>query len=185
MPSPRLRAAMRLYSSGAVRTKGEAADAVGLNRQYLYLMSSPGIGNTHLRQITEEVDAALQDRTVDMSSVLSLLGRRAVGVIHEMMEYSESDMLRFKAAQDLADRSPETSKTIKAAVANVHLTGADAKELAAALVSSARVKEQYAHVAEGDFVRVDLGEAVQASPNEQSPNGDEWTNKISLILQKK
>jgi hypothetical protein len=182
-----MKAATRLYESGAVRTKAEAADAVGLSRGAMYVMTSPKVDNPHLKQLREEIDGAIADRTIDMSVVLALLGRRALTVINEVMEESDSDGLRLKAAQDLADRSPETSKTIKAAVANVNISGADAKELASALVRSARVKEKYAHVAEGDFVRVNTDEEVETVPEdtEQPPDGDDkWKNKISRILQK-
>ena len=174
--SPRVKMAIRLYESGACKTKAQAADAAGLSRQHMYLMTSACVSNPRARALTEEIDGALTDRTIDMSKVLSLLGRRAVQNINTIMENSESEGLRLRAAQDLADRSPETSKTIKAAVAHVNITGEDAKELAAALVSSAKVSEKYAHLAEGDFVKVDVSKSVD---NKQLTKGDECPTKIS------
>ena len=167
--SPRLRAAHRLYSSGAVPSKRAAAEAVGLHPQYYYLMSSPQVGNPGLRLLRDEIDEAIQDKTIDMSRVLTMIGRKAIQSLYEIMQMSDSEGLRLKAAQDLADRSPETSKTIKHAVANINISGADARDIAAALVSSAKAREEFAHVAEGDFVRVDMKDDTEAT---QIPSGN-------------
>jgi hypothetical protein len=154
--SPRVRAAQRLYASGTVPTKKAAAEAVGLKPGYFYLMTSPQVSNPEIAGLRDHIDQAIEDQTVDMSKILQMLGRKAVGELYRIMRDGGSEIVKRKAAQDLADRSPETSKTIKAAVANIHLSGSDAKELAAAMVTSARAKEKFAEVAEGDFVRVDL-----------------------------
>lgn len=91
-----------------------------------------------------------------MSKVLELLGREAIGRIRGHMNNEDNPAsVQLKAAQDLADRSPETSKTIKHEVASISLSGQDAKEMAAALVESARSRERFSHVAEGDFVQVE------------------------------
>lgn len=90
-----------------------------------------------------------------MSKVLSLLGREAVGKLRGLMD-SNSEMIQLKAAQDLADRSPETSKTIKHEVASITISGQDAKEMAEALVESARSREKFSHLAAEDFVQVEM-----------------------------
>ncbi len=160
-PSPRLKLAQRLYTSGAVPTKRAAAEAAGLNPGYFYLMTSQQIANPELHLVKDDIDAKIHDQTVNMSKVLELLGRKAVGKINEIMSNEAMHpALQLKAAQDLADRAPSTSKTIKHAIAAVQITGKDAKELAASLVESARSREQYSHVAEGDFVRVDTEQAA-------------------------
>ena len=162
-PSPRLRMAARLYASGAVKTKKEAAEAFDLDPVYFYHMTSPNIGNETMRRIHDDVDSAIQDETISMSRVLSLIGRKAVGKLYGIMRDGQSEMLQFKAAQDLADRSPETSKTLKIESANITLSGADAKELAESLVMSAKARVKFQEAAEGDFIRVDTDKIVKAS----------------------
>lgn len=153
-PSPRVRNALRLYASGAVKSKKEAAEAVGLSPQALYTPTMPSLGDTPTRRLMNEIDAALDDKTVDMSRVLAMLSRKAVKKINSLMDNSENEHIQLKAAVDLADRAPETSKTHKVAVANIRMNSDDAKELAAAMVESARARREFAHVAEGDFVQV-------------------------------
>lgn len=163
VPSPRLRGAARLYASGAVKTKKEAAEAFDLDPIYFYHMTSPQIGNETLRHIHDDIDEAIQDETINMSRVLELLGRKAIGKLYGLMRDGQSEILQFKAAQDLADRSPETSKTLKIQSASITISGADAKELAESLVMSAKARTRFREAAEGDFVRVDTDKLVEAS----------------------
>lgn len=162
-PTPRLRLAERLYQSGAVPTKKAAARAAGLNPVTYYAMTMPRVGNEQIHQIGDDIDAAIHDRTINMSKVLALLGRKAVGKLNGLMD-SNSEMIQLKAAQDLADRSPETSKTIKHEVASISLSGQDAKEMAQALVESARSRDKFSHLVDGDFVKVE-SEQVKDLPD--------------------
>jgi len=139
-----------------VRTKAEAADTVGLSRGYFYAMTSPAIGNEETVRLHDEVDELLKDKTVDMSRVLALVAREAVGKLRKLMQEGGSEGIQLKASQDLADRSPDTSKTLKATVAHINLSGSDAKGLAEAMVASAKAKQQYAEVALGDTIKVPL-----------------------------
>jgi len=157
VPSPRHRMAARLYASGALPSKRSAALAMGLSPSSLYLMTAPGIQNPGMRRIEDDIDAKIHDQTVQTSSVLQLIGREAILKLRGLMRGASSEGLQFKAAQDLADRSPETSKTIKAAIISAPLDSKDAKELAIAMVQAANARRTYASQVEGDFVRVDLG----------------------------
>lgn len=168
--SPRVKLATRLYTTGACPTKQAAAEAAGLDPAYFSLISSPKNGSRKLKNFMQEVDDALTEQSVDMSKVLSILGRRAVRNIASLMEDAEGEGTRLRAAQDLADRSPETQKIQKHQVESFTISGEDAKELAAAMVESARIKDRYMSMAEGDFVTVDMGLGEPAKL-EELPDG--------------
>ena len=149
--------AARLYATGACKTQKEASAAAGLHPNYLTLLMSE---NRMVQDFVSRIDREIESDAVDMSKMLVTLGRRGVRNIAQLMENGESEQVRFKAAQDLADRSPETSKIQKHAVASFSIEGEDAKAIAAALVESATVSRQFAEVGSGDFVRVDTNAAV-------------------------
>ena len=111
-----------------------------------------------MTDLVQEIDEMVRDETVSMARVLQKAGRRAIGKIVHTMEKSSSEGLQFKAAQDLADRAPETSKTQKVAVASFSIDGADVKELAAVLAEAGRIRAEYAPHAHQDFVRVNTDE---------------------------
>lgn len=114
---------------------------------------------TNQHEPTKQLIAAVQERildeTVDTSVILKQLGRHAVKRISQLMD-SDNDHIALKAAQDLADRSPDTSKTQKLDVTGALTLGhADARDLAAAMVESARLREQYRSVVTEGLVELD------------------------------
>ena len=157
-PSPRVRQAMRLYATAAVPTKAAAADAVGLSRSALYNDSMPSLGDTPTRRLFDQVDEALADRTINMSRVLAMLSREAIGKISNLMRYSESEQIQLKAAVDLADRAPDTSKTQKIAAVGVTLSGKDVHELAAVMAESAQAQEDFNEIGQDDYVTTSVDE---------------------------
>ena len=165
--SPRVRLAARLYQSGAVASKREASEAAGLHPSYFSLVSSPNhhLYNPEVTELMDEIDRQIQDKTVDMSAVLQTLGREALSRMRQVMKESKNEAIVVKAAADILDRSPETSKIQKHQVASFSVSGDDAKLLAAAMVRSAQAREQFAEVASGDFVRVPLGQPQENTDN--------------------
>ena len=161
--SPRLRLAARLWAAGA-GTKGHIARSLGLNPMTLYLTTMPSLGNPDVITTVQRINQLVEDESVAIGKALALAGRRAVHNIVNTMEQASSEVLRFKAAQDLADRSPETSKTQKVAIASFNMSSDDVKELARTMVEAGEARKQFAHVAEGDFVRVDPNR-VEALPS--------------------
>lgn len=159
-PTAKTRLAARLYASGACETKRAAALAVGLHPSYFTLVSSPGSKQfqPEVKRIMDEVEQAIQDKTVDMSAVLQTVGREALLRMRGLMKDSQNEAIVVKAAADLLDRSPETSKIHKHQVAAFSVSGDDAKLLAAAMVRSAQAREssEGLEAASGDFVRVPL-----------------------------
>lgn len=161
--SPRVKMAAKLYVTGACKTKKEASIAAGLAPNYLTLLRDNPLVNEYINRIEDRIE----DGSVDMSKVLVTLGRKAVVGMARMME-SETvkDDIRFKAMQDLADRSPETSKTIKQQMtSDLSMTVESAALLAAALVESARNKENYIQAAQGDYITVDIEKEVKLLPS--------------------
>lgn len=153
-PGPRVKMAARLYASGAVKSKKEACQAVGLGEQYLSMLSRPSVANPEITSIIGEVDHAIHDKTVALSAVIALAARRAVEKVNRLMD-SNNEHIQLKAATDILDRNPETSKTQKVLSASFSIEGKDAAEIAAALVRSARLREKYPNIGQGDFIKIE------------------------------
>lgn len=152
--SPRMRIAAKLYQSGIAKTLGEAAKLAGLAPSSLYAMNVSE--NDEFNRISSKAALDRDIATGDISVVLQRLGRSALSKLHTLMETSDSEGIQLKAAQDLADRSPETSKVQKLAISSISLDGQDVAKLTAAMVESAEVKQKYVEATEGDFVRVSI-----------------------------
>lgn len=175
-PGPRARLAARLYASGAARTKREACEAVGLSYNYLSVLDSAG--NEVVKRIQAETEAMIVDETTDISVLIQRLGRKALKVSETAMD-SENEHIALKAATDMLDRNPETSKTIKAAITH-SMDREDAKILAAALVAGARVKNKFKELAAGDFVQVEVldGQEDVVIPKGAQGNSSRGTNEV-------
>ena len=154
-PSPKVLLAARLYGSGVVPTKKEAAKAAGIAEQYFSQLSGPN-GSPAVKKVISDVGEAIQDQTVDMGEVLRQLGRESIGTINDIRTGSESEMMQFKAAQDLADRSAEVSKTQKHAIAALTLEGKDVLALQEALLEGKKIATEYAELAQTGYVGVEL-----------------------------
>lgn len=150
--SPRVRLAARLYATAAAPTKREASKMAGLHPSYLTMLTGK---SEKVRQLVNDTDALIQDETVSSSVILQRLGRDAIAKISQLMHESQSEGLQLKAAIDLADRSPETSKTQKVQLESFNLDGKDVQALAAAMVEAAEVQGRYAAVGVEGLVEVD------------------------------
>lgn len=167
---PRAKMAARLYASGAVKSKKAACEAVGLNPSYLSTLSREVVNHPEIASIIGEIDHAIHDKTVAMSTVLALMARKAVEKVNKLMD-SQNEHISLKAASDVLDRNPETSKTQKLQVTSFSLDGQDAKDLAAALVRGAEVREKFAEIGKGDFVKI--------APDAPSPGALEAMKKTA------
>lgn len=146
--TPRTRLAARLYASG-IMNQQEAAKAAGLTANYLCMLKNSG--NKDVNDIIARVDAEMSKEVVDMMEVKRILAHRALRNLGALMENGEKEEIRFKAAQDLADRHSDTAKTQQVDVRGMMVKG-DAKELAMALVEAARLRGS--GVPLGNFVKV-------------------------------
>lgn len=135
-------------------------------------MTSPTVNNLAMGRIQDDIDRQINDQAIQTSSILQLLGREALLKLRKLMNNSGSEAIQFKAAQDLADRAPDTSKTIRAAIITAPMDSKDAKEIARAMVEAARARQEYSSQVQGDFVRVDLGKPVDLSILDGTANGD-------------
>lgn len=63
--------------------------------------------------IEQSVMDAITEKAVDASALIRSLSIRAVETVRNVMETAEKDEVRLKAAADLLDRNPETSKTLR------------------------------------------------------------------------
>jgi hypothetical protein len=139
---PRVRTALRLTLTGATRTQAEAARVVGITQAYLSTAKRNPLMQAYIRKIEAQMDAG----SVQMSTVIQELGRKGLVKIALMMESDEvKDELRLRAAMDLADRSPETSKTSKLSIeGDLTIREGDAQRLIQALVEASQADEKYA-----------------------------------------
>jgi hypothetical protein len=153
---PRVKTALRLYVSGAM-TQKDAARTAGIHPQYLVMLKRNPLVRQYINDLERQIDAG----TVNMSAAIAELGRRGLAKIARLMDGAESEMIQFKAAQDLADRSPETAKTNKLSVeGDLTIQHGDAQALMQALVEAAKATQTYAgEVSQGDYVKVDDGVA--------------------------
>lgn len=128
VPRPRTRLAAQLYGGAVAPTIRAAAQAAGISPATLY----------QLRWAKNSMIA--QDHEVAMRTVretIDDLTRRALRRMAELIE-SNNEHVAARVCTDVLDRNPETSRTIKTAVAQFHLTAQEAKEIAAALVEGSR-----------------------------------------------
>lgn len=150
--SPRVRLAAKYYNSGIAKTLGEAARLAGLHPGTLYAMNISG--NEEFNRISAQAAKNADIATGDISAVLQRLGRNALITIEELRAKSDSESIKLKAAIDLADRSPETSKVQKTASLGITLEGKDIAELTRSLVEAAKVQNEFIGVTTGDYVKV-------------------------------
>ena len=73
------------------------------------------------------------------------------------MQSAESERVQLDAAKDLADRGTETSKIQKHQIESWTLGKADAAAMAAALVESARIRQENERLRTHDFIKIDGG----------------------------
>lgn len=174
--SPRVKLAARLYVTGAVATKREAAEAAGLHPTYFSVVTAPQHSRykPEVGQLMDEIDKAIHDKSIQTSALLELIGREALTEMRGLMKKDDNLAIKFKAAQDLLDRSPETSKIQKHAISSFSLDGADAKQLAAAMVQAAQIRAAYEGEVTGDYVRIPV-DPIQEGPDDarQLPHAPE------------
>jgi hypothetical protein len=169
--TPRMIAAIEMYATAAAATKHEAARAVGLSPASFYVRSTV---DPRINEAIDERRDQITRRAVDMSALLRKLSEKAINKMDELMDTSKSEDIQLRAAIQLADRGPETSKIQRHQVMTMSLEGKDAQAIAEALVKSAQVRHEHVEAASGDFVRIKeqtLGEIPNGS--EQPSNGSD------------
>lgn len=127
-----------------------------MNPSYFNIVTQPGHArsNPEVIKLMDDIEAAIHDKTVSLSSVIESVSREAISEMRDLMNNSNNEAIRLKASSDILDRNPETSKTQKHQLSAFSLGSEDAKALAAALVKSAEATRLYGQAAVGDFVRI-------------------------------
>lgn len=144
--TPRVRRGLALYASAAVKTKREASAVVGLHPHYLTMLTNYNpLAQAELRRLMDSVD----DANLDMTKLLHKLSIAALDTIASTMSHGSSEALRLKAAQDLADRGPQTSKVQKHQVESWRIDPADAQRIAQAMVETAQIRGEHTQVTVG------------------------------------
>ena len=163
---PRTKMALKLYVSGAVRTQREAAEIAGVTQATV----SNARRSLNGKAYEESFDSQVMERAVSLSAVIAKLSEKALNVMEEQILHGTTEEVKFKAAKDILDRNPETSKTNKIQVESFTLSGRDAKELAAALAEGRMASHLDAEVSSGDFVKI---EEVPVRPSLMGAIADE------------
>ena len=144
--------------------------AAGLHPNYLTMLTGPN-GSPAVKNVMAEMEAALHDKTLDMSAVMQYLGRKALVKVGTLLD-SQNERIVLDSAKELLDRSPETQKTTKFQVDSFTLDGQDVAALISALTESAKVSAEHAAAANGlNEVIVDNFERpTPAVPMQQTPS---------------
>lgn len=122
----------------------------GIHPQYFIALTNE---SKPVRDMLNKIQAMIDDETVDESVIIKKLGRHAIGKLAELME-SNSEAIALKAAQDLADRAPATSKTHKIEMHGLMIGSGDAKELARALVEASQPSPLFHQVVKDGLVEI-------------------------------
>lgn len=165
--SPRTRMALLMHATGVVKTKTEAARVAGVSKEYFTSLSNH---SEEAKRLQNDVQSMLLDDSVSTSKIMQKIGRKALSRLDALMD-SNNEGIALRAAQDLADRAPETQKTQKVAIDMLTISGQDAKALAAAMIESARDSARFDHVTREGLVEVD-NEAVSESHTLKLVRGD-------------
>lgn len=153
--SPRMKLAIGLYETGAVPTKARAADVVGLSRHTFYFRYRNGFRHKSTEEVAARVKASVEEKIENMSDYLDEASTAAIRTLKEIMQDAgKSEIVRLKAAIDLADRGPRTSKITKIQSTQFSMQGTDITELSAALVAARNARLDHKEGIEGDFVKV-------------------------------
>lgn len=148
--SPKAKLALKMVLLAGAKNK-EAAAAVGLHPVYVSQLKSSQPG----QQLMNEMETQLDEKALETTVLMDRLGREALHRLATLMRHCESPQIQLRAAIDLADRAPATSKVHKHQVESFTLGSHDAKEIAAALVESAAQRSRFIGAAEGEFVKVE------------------------------
>jgi hypothetical protein len=163
--SPRLNLAATLYATGAAGTKREASRLAGLHPHYLTMMTNY---NEPTKRLVNQLRERILNESIDASVLLRTMGRKALARLDELVD-SSNEHVALKAAIDLADRSPEASKTQRLEVTSLTLGSDDARELAKALVEASGATERHREVITSGLVEVMDTTTVEAG-KEGAPN---------------
>jgi hypothetical protein len=142
--------AARLYATGAVPTKADAARIAGVHPQYFTALTNE---NEHVRRLVDEIQGMIDDKAVDESVILRKMSRQALGRIYELM-HSSNERVSLDAAKDLADRGPATSKTQKLEVSSLRIGSEDVQQLIKAMVESSKPSPLFEVVTKEGLVEV-------------------------------
>jgi len=140
--------AAALYASGAVKTKGQAARLMGLAPAYLSI-------NRRHPEIVKVINNVERQLTPNLSEALRLLAQRAVERLGDLIE-SPNEYVALRASSDVLDRTPETSKSFKAAITTFSLDQHDAQD------------ERFADEAQKNFLPL---QDPSGEVNESAPSG--------------
>lgn len=154
---PATKQALRLYATGAVKTLAEAARATGIAPGTAYVAHASATG----RREVARVDNNQVEKAVNVSQLIASLSTKAVEKVATLMEKGSSEGIQLRAAQDLLDRNPETSKTQKVQVSDLTMQDKDAKLLAAAMVEAAKLRALHAETSRRDTLAIAEGVVIE------------------------
>jgi len=102
-------------------------------------------------QYAEQLQQAIHAKVVDLSVVIERMSTKAVARIGMLIDTASKEDVQLRAAQDILDRNPTTSKTRRVQIESLSLTGKDVEALTKAMTSGAGLREEFEIAATGDF----------------------------------
>lgn len=150
VPTTRVRNAIRALVTGAVRTKRDAAKLAQMHPVYFQILCRK---NPYVQHIIREYQREMDASAISASALIQKLQIEAVKTIEEIMNSSSSQALRLRAAIDLADRGPETSKVQRHQIETFSIAESDAANIRSAMLESAKMRRLEMEVQE-DYEKV-------------------------------
>jgi hypothetical protein len=149
--SPAAKLALKSLVLGVAKNNKEAAVVSGLHPAYVGILKNTDVGKEFMSQGESKMD----EKLLETSQLMDLLGREALMKMGGLMRFSGDENIILRASADLMDRAPATQKVQKHRVESFTISSSDAKEIARAMVESARERERFDSAARGDFVKIE------------------------------
>lgn len=115
--------------------------------------------NQHVKVMLEQFHRELTERSISATALITSFQIPAVKEIARIMEHGATDAIKLKAAIDLADRGPETSKIQKHQVESLTISDAEASNIRRAMIEAAKLRAMEIAVTNDNFEMVQVDNA--------------------------
>lgn len=137
----------------------------GISKEYFSLLQQNPLVKAYMEEFQDNLTTAI----INKSAIIDRLSRKALVVMENLME-GDNEHLAFKAAVDLLDRAPDTSKVQRVQLESFTLSNKDAKGLADALVMASVMKDKFPDAAIGNYDKVGMLEVLPQLESTNEPH---------------
>lgn len=112
------------------------------------------------RRYVASLDEILTREYASASEAIHAASMRAVQIVGSIAEHGAKDEVRLKAASDLLDRNPATSKTQRMELEAFTLGAKDVQALAESLVKGKQLHSMFPEAANGNYIKTETFKAI-------------------------